>query len=212
MFTSPDVEKLSEKDGEYHLVYTGSISFSEKYKNTYYIPLAKKLAKQKIHLHLYTNPTHNIPIDRYIEYIELDRKEKYFHFEKSLPFDEINSEIAKYDFGLWYHPDTDDELGVTFEKRKTGIGNKLFSYLEAGLPIIITERAEYGKKIVDKYGIGFSIRDEDFNNFHSIISNYDYNFMRSNSLRTREELSLGKKVKELEKFYIDVVGYHQKMK
>lgn len=204
LFTSPDVEKLSEKDGEFHLVYTGSVSFSEKYKTSYYIPLAKKLAKQKIHLHLYANPTHNIPHDRYWEYIELDQQEKYFHFEKSLPYDKINAEIAKYDYGLWIH-ENHFMSGVTKEKFKTAIGNKLFSYLEAGLPIILSSHIDHGKELVKRYGIGFAVKDEELDILNKKIDESDYDRIRKNVFKAREELSLNKQVSRLIQFYTKII-------
>lgn len=203
LFVDMNAKKLSAEDGELHLVYTGAVCVDPKYAFCYFIPLGKQLAKQKIHLHLYSNPYQYATSK---EYIELDKKEKYFHFHNPVPFKELNKEIAKYDWGLWYHLLGEGSWGNTVEKRKTGIGNKLFSYLEACLPIIITERAEYGEEIVDEYGIGFAIEDEDLIDFKEMIVKRDYNEMKQNVISARKELCLNEKIKDLENFYTYILN------
>lgn len=139
-------KKLSDEYGEIHLVYTGCISSNSEEKYIYFIPLARTMAKQQLHLHIYPSNlsgVKNRDANIYREYYELDKKEKYFHFHKPVPYKELSKEIAKYDWGLWIHPE-----GVTYrtcpEKRKVSMGNKLFSYLEAGLPIIVSSHRAYG--------------------------------------------------------------------
>ena len=197
LFVDMNAKKLSAEDGELHLVYTGAVCVDPKYAFCYFIPLGKQLAKQKIHLHLYSNPYQYATSK---EYIELDKKEKYFHFHKPIPFMELSMEIAKYDYGLWIH---ENVIGsrVIKEKWKVAIGCKLFTYLEAGLPIIVSDHMEYGKEIIKRYRIGFAIKDEEIGNLKEKIKNQKYDELRENVLKVRNELLLRKQVNRLEEFY-----------
>jgi hypothetical protein len=174
----------NKENQEIHMVFTGTISKDPERKYCYYIPLAKELAKQKIHFHVY--PT---PYKPYKEYLDLDKNEEYFHFHKSLPMKELIDEISTYDWGLWIHAE-DPSIRTTIDKIRTGIGNKLFSYLEAGLPIIASDSRIYGSEFVKKHELGFSVNDRDWNKLDKMISKYDIATLKEDILAKRKELSL----------------------
>ena len=55
--TDEDLFTSSDKNNEeLHVVYTGNVSTDPNKKYCYYIPLAKQLAAQKIHFHVFANP------------------------------------------------------------------------------------------------------------------------------------------------------------
>lgn len=187
---------------EIHFVYTGNVSASEKAKYCYYIPLAKTLADQKIHFHVYPNPWQ---YDNSWEYIALDRSEKYFHFHKPLDMRELLHEISYYHYGLWVH--LDDPHGRTSkEKMKTGMVNKMFTYVEAGLPVIVSKSRTFGQEVVESNNIGFAISDDDWINFNKILSNYDFDSLKKNVLKFRNEYSLRKKSISLYEYYMRILN------
>lgn len=205
LFADTNAKKLSGEDGELHLVFTGSISSDPKYRYKYFIPLGKQLAKQKIHFHIYPTPFECI-ISK--EYIELDKKEKYFHFHKPVPFKELSMEIAKYDWGLFIHPIYGEKNipRMTQDKVRVSMGNKLFSYLEAALPVIVSDHLEIVKETIEKYRIGFAIRDKELPSLKEMIKSCDYAGLRKNVLKVRNELSLKNQVYNLVEFYERVVS------
>lgn len=202
LFADANIKKLSEEDGEIHLVHTGTISTDPKYRYKYLIPLGKKLAKQKIHLHVY--PSNSFEYRTSKEYLELDRKEKYFHFHDYVPYRELNNKIAKYD---WHSHILEYFVGPMFtpEKQKVSMGNKLFTSLEAGLPMIVSPNLQCIKELAEKYQVGIIVKDEDLNRLKEIIENQDYNEFRKNILKARHELSLKNQVHRLEKFYEEIM-------
>ncbi len=193
--------KLSEEDGELHLVFTGSISSDLKYKYKYYIPFAKKLAKQQIHFHIYPNPYGIRTLD---VYKELDKKEKYFHFHKPVSYRELSREIAKYDYGWWINQKFQSP-GSTVDKWKVGIGNKLSCYLEAGLPILVSDHLEWGKEIIEKNRIGQSIKPNEIDNIGKKIESVNYSTLKKNVFKAREKLSIKKQVSKLVNFYENLI-------
>ena len=198
LFVDMNAKKLSAEDGELHLVYTGAVCVDPKYAFCYFIPLGKQLAKQKIHLHLYSNPYQYATSK---EYIELDKKEKYFHFHNPVPFMELSMEIAKYDLGVIIHENIRSECCWTEEKTKVGMSNKLFSYMEAGLPIIVSNHLLAIKDVVKRNEIGFSIDDNEINRLGEIIKNYDNFKFKENVIKNRKILSLSNQVERLKNFY-----------
>lgn len=189
--------KLSDKDGELHLVYTGNISVNPEVKYCYYPPLGRILAKQRIHLHLYPNP---YQYKTSPEYTELDKTEPYFHFHEPVPLKGLIKEISKYDWGLWVHAE-DPSFRTQQDKMATGIGNKLFTYLEAGLPVVVSDSRIYGTNLVQKHEIGFSINDSDWINFKNILESVNYPELQKVILEKRAELSLRNNFNRLVDFY-----------
>ncbi len=192
-----DVKKLSDEDGGLHLVYTGHVSVKPEMKYCYYIPLAKELAKQKIHLHLYSNPKQYKTSQAYID---LNNNEKYFHFHKPLPMKQLINEIARYDWGLWVHAE-DPSSRTTEDKMRTGMVNKMFTYLEAGLPVIVSDSRKYGVNVVEKHQLGFAINDRDWDKFDKLIENQNFAELKERIKTKRKELSLQANKSKLADFY-----------
>lgn len=203
LFADINTKKLSEGDGEIHLVHTGTVSKDSEYRYKYLIPLGKRLAKQKIHLHIY--PANALEYRISNEYTELDEKERYFHFHKPLVYNKLNKEIAKYD---WHSHILENFIGPMFtpEKQRVSMGNKLFTALEAGLPMIVSPHLECVRELTEKYEIGFAVRDEDLNNLGEIIESYNYNEFQKNVFKAREILSLKNQVNRLDKFYEEIMN------
>ncbi|VVB51534.1 Uncharacterised protein [uncultured archaeon] len=199
LFTDLNTKKLSKDDGEMHLVYPGSVSSDPKYKYKDPIPLANELAKQRIHLHIY--PTSSLEYNMNSkEYLELSQQERYFHFHKHVPYNELSKEISKYDWGTIISKNIPGKRLIE-EKLKVGMATKLFSYMEAGIPIIVSDHLLPMKAFVEENKIGFSVKDDEINKIGEMIKSYDINELKKNILRGREIWSSNNQVKTLEKFY-----------
>lgn len=198
-FANNNVKKLSSEDGECHIVQIGS-GFSS-YHN---ITFVKKITKQKIHLHLYPVPHSIISPVIFREFVKLNKTEKYFHLEKPIPFDKIPQEISKYNFGSVLHmPAYLNQRGRLYYK--IGTSYRIFTFFEAGLPIIINDCMEYMKKIVEENKAGFSVKDNEIDDLQNIIKKYNYEELRENTLRAREKLLIDNYAERLTKFYDDII-------
>ena len=202
-FADCNAKKLSYEDGEHHLISMGSGM-----NHPGVIDIIKKFAKQKIHFHLYTVPHSLIRVDFYKEYYNLNKTEKYFHLEKAVSFDKVGREIAKYDFGsLILHPDQIKTMQP--EYLKMALSYRIFTWLEAGLPIIISDDYEYMKSIIDGYNIGFGVSYDEVGNLHSVLDKFDNDELKKNVLETREELSIDNYDKNLTNFYDTIIGKNE---
>ncbi|MCG2825361.1 MAG: hypothetical protein L6265_02070 [Thermoplasmatales archaeon] len=196
-FVKHNVKKLSDEDREYHLVNTGSGLYS--HDN---IIFTKKITKQKIHMHIYPVPHSIISPIVFKELIKLNKTEKYFHLEKAVPFDKVPQEISKYDFGLNM---TGDLHKYRQEYLKIASGYRIFTYFEASLPIILSNRMEFMKKIVEENKAGFSVKDNEIDDIQNMIKKYNYKELRENVFRAREKLSINNYAERLIKFYDEII-------
>ena len=198
LFSDEKVKKLSEMDKEIHIVYTGTITSVYPYNN--YVPIGKYLADKRIHLHIYPNVEQgSFPQS----YIDMANQSKYFHIHQSLPYEDLLKEIAHYDWGLWIHPvyDNPNMPRATTDKFKVSIGNKLFTYLEAGLPVMVSDHLEFGKQIINEFSIGCIVKDTELPIMDEKINELNYSMVQKNVMKTRQELSITNKVTELDEFY-----------
>ena len=200
LFQPTNAPKLSDEDGELHLVYTGQISPDPKFSYIYYIPLAKMLAKDRVHLHVYTNEN---MYRNAVAYKQLSQKEKYFHFHEPVNYSELSREVSKYDWGIWIHPvhGKDNVDRAVPQKNRVAIGNKIFSFMESGLPVVVSSHLEYGKTITERHGVGFSIRDEDLGSLKRKLENVRVSWYRKNVENERVRLSMRENIKHLVSFY-----------
>jgi glycosyltransferase involved in cell wall biosynthesis len=121
--------KLSQKDGQIHLVYEGGIG-TQGHRN--YFDLFFALAKLGVHLHIY--PTAYVP-----EIANIFKRDQRLHYYKPLSPKQIMEEMTQYDAGIIPFNT------VQGNKRflDSTIANKLFEYLAAGLPVIASSLQSY---------------------------------------------------------------------
>jgi len=123
----PPIEKLSEKDGEMHIVYEGVLS-DEGYRGRM-LPLFETMAKEGFHIHI-----HGIGDERTLRTFKAPQNRlKRYHFEGSIPHEELMTVLTRYDAGLIpFLP-----YGADQGYMDTMLPNKLFDYLAAGLCLLV---------------------------------------------------------------------------
>ena len=200
--------KLSKDDGELHLVYIGGAGKRSKEFYSIFLKQSKEVIEQKIHIHFYFSlsipnkeePNEQDLIRRFLEEYKDYPNIKYFHLEKSFNPKEIVKEISKYDFGISLftkHKEDGLEPGL-------GTGNKISTYLEAGIPFFYGKWYTFTNNLRKKYGINL-ILPKDIKDLRKIIKKLDYPKLEKNVLKMREDYSMEKQFPRLEKFIKDVV-------
>ena len=206
--------KLSRKDKEIHLVFVGGVL---KPNADYYLSQLKsfeKIIQQKIHLHFYFCSDVSSKKD-----LESEKKVKesffktyknypnikYFHIENSFNAKDIVKEISKYDFGIGPYSSV-KESGLD---PKFGMGNKISTYLEAGLPAIYGRPYLFINKIMKKYKAGL-IWPKNMNTVKKMIKNLDYKKLEKDIEKARENYSMEKNFSKLEKFISKVAESKKK--
>ncbi|HEY5123916.1 MAG TPA: hypothetical protein VIK14_09295 [Ignavibacteria bacterium] len=189
-----------------HFVYAGGVAGSRRDKAQYGIiqfhDLIQVLSDQKIHFHIYPSPS-NFKAD-YQEYEQISDHNNYFHFHHSVSQDQLAVELNKYHFGLL--PFFLKNSGQSAEKFKYATTLKLFNYIEAGIPILVSKDLVYQNWIVKRNSAGLTIVQEDIFHLKEIISSIDYSALVAGLIRKREEISLKTHIPRLFKFYRHITG------
>ena len=202
-------EKYSRMDGKIHIVYGGVIAAADKPEEfnsgIQFVSLAKKLVKQGLYFHLYGTP-HTSPLkfkSAFPEYAQLATETANFTFERGLPPDEAIKEFSKHDFAaitsLYGKQNNFNKL-----HRNTVMASKFFTYLSAGIPIIVGEEDANSRILIEKYDVGIVIKQNKVECLSEIIKKYDYEKLRHNIKRAQEELSMKKHIGRLVEFYDQV--------
>jgi len=193
----PNIKK--NKKNEIHIVYVGHIATNKDWMDNF-----AKIINQKIHLHLYGR-TANLSKEEekiHLQSIEPSLlKSPYFHLHPAVDQEKLPQEISKYDYGFF-----------SFNNKKsyfvaTAIGNKIASYLEAGIPILCFKNYVLIDQLISKYKIGISIENNKLKNLRKILSkNKPEKFMKSIP-KARREFSIENRLLELERFFDVVARY-----
>jgi hypothetical protein len=128
----------------------------------------------------------------------------YFHFHHSVSQDQLATELNKYHFGLL--PFFKINSGQSADKFKYATTLKLFNYIEAGIPILVSEDLVYQNWIIKRSNAGLTIREGDISRLKEIISGIDYSALVAGLISKREEISLKTHIHRLFTFYRQVAG------
>ncbi len=190
---------------EIHLVYAGGVAGSHRnakqYGNIQFQGLIKTLSEQQLHLHIYPSPS-NIRAD-YEEYEAIAASNPFFHFHEPVAQQDLAKELGKYDFGIL--PFFKDLSEQSADKLNYATTLKLFNYLEAGIPILVSKDIFYQAWIVQRYRVGLMIAHEEVKDLGAKIKLLPYHELNGNVKAARMSLSLKHNISRLGKFYQDII-------
>lgn len=192
--------------GNIHIVYAGGVAGSHRnpaqYGNIQFHKLIKTLTGQQLHFHIYPSPS-NIRAD-YEEYEQIEKQNPYFHFHAPVPQQQLAEELSKYHFGILpFFKSLSQQSDL---KLKYATTLKLFNYLEAGIPTIVSEDIIYQNWILNRYNCGISINQTDVAIVKDKILKINYSDMLASVRKTRENLSLKVNTKRLLSFYKSIIN------
>ena len=184
-----------------HLVYAGEImgSFRDKkqFGNVQFHELIDVLSKQKIHFHVYPSPS-TLPL-YFEEYRQIEKQNPFFHLHKAVAQDKLAKELSQYHFGII--PFFKANTNQSDDKYKYSTALKLFNFIEAGIPVLVSEDIEFQCWMALRYNAGVAINNNNIDSLRKIIEKVNYRDLVNGLIAGREKISLKKNIKNLLNFY-----------
>jgi glycosyltransferase involved in cell wall biosynthesis len=187
--------KLSEGDGEIHIAYVDCITSLLRESHYYLLNIFKKLASQKLHIHIH--PTSNLITRSSSAYEELAAKSEFIHYHHHMDRRKLLKQLTRYDYG-WAG------LNATRNREHLEIAlpNKVIEYVASGLPVLAFphEAIEY---FIEGNGVG--IVEENVDDLALQLGEVDLSEFRSNLEKCRQGVIIEEKIGQLIDFYRQLV-------
>ncbi len=193
-------------NSEVHLVYVGAIYGSSASKahfgNEILFNVIDRFSAQSIHFHIYPSPSIRQAVIQ--EYKAYALKTPFLHIHDVVSQDALAGEISQYHFGLI--PFFNERTKRLTAKRERSTTLKMFNYLEAGLPVIVSNHCHFQKWLISRYGHAIGIEEQDLDRLRSMIESLDYANLRKEALQKRQQALLSHHIPRLITFCDAIVG------
>lgn len=191
--------------GPWRLVYAGGvmpyrIAVASGHENQVFDPLVTRTAGLDLELRFLVNQNaRNMHWEDQERYVALTAHYPHFHFQPGVPFHALPAAIADCHYGLLY-----DNMRISSYREEAywyNMSTKVFSYLEAGLPILVYDDFRYIARMVEEHGLGLTYSLDRIEEIPDLLARADYPSLRANVRRYRESYELATLAPALEKLY-----------
>lgn len=193
--------KFSHQTGKTHIVYAGCLHNNPKWHPTPIfrstLDAIRMLTDQGIYFSIYN--AMDSSGKGFEEYLDLSEKNEFFNYHFALPYDQLTSVLSRYDLG-WFCFDFSHALESPFF-HKTTFGSKVFTYIEAGLPILVSPEQEYMCSVVEALGVGRALKFQDIENLTEILEGMDFDALSSRIAKVRKEMTWDTEIPRIIDFY-----------
>lgn len=182
---------VKQKGESYSFVYAGGVvnypMLPDNYceEETYLVPVFENILKQDFRLDCYFSSGFIEDLDamyksgQFSHYFELGNIYKNFNVKPTLSHINHVEEMIKYDFGLMLYNYTDNNLNYIAQTHAGFVHAKLFSYLAAGIPVIISKELHCQAEIVSRNNLGIVVDKNEISQLKYILKDVDYCAIKS---------------------------------
>jgi len=198
--------RLSERDGFMHIVHSGFIppqnSTGGRHIHHSLFKVAKVLADQEIHFHLY-NPL-DLNGNLLPEFGDLAAHNAFVHYHRPVYIRDLPQILSQYDLG-WMVYDFSDRISEQAERYAVAFSSRILTYLAAGLPFLISKEFASMSDFATQKGVGVSLNFRDIYCMIELVRDMDLKALRERVFVVRQELSMGKKACILENLFYSLI-------
>lgn len=173
------------------------------------VATAELILEQGVPIDVYNNPLH-APIStyafRYKEHLELAQRFSHYRFAMGAMPRDVGNLLSGYDLALMVY----DYQGIVLgeDHFRLLIPAKVFMYLEAGLPLLVSRRAQATAQFAEQHGFGVGVSDEELRAFPAFLRGLDVPALRRGVLKAREALSMDRQIVRLIDLYAHIRTPH----
>jgi len=185
-------DKFSDKDGEIHIVYAGTITSQIEGHHYDLRGIFREIAEQGFHIHIYAAREDEA-------YSLLAEGEDLVHYHGHFPQKALmHNELHKYDFGWAGFNDV-----MNKEHLDVALPNKAIEYIACGLPVLTLPHKTLSE-FVEEHKVGLVINS--FDDMKEQLS--ESNELKEIVLRKRYEFTIENNIYRLVQFYTDLIAQH----
>jgi len=183
--------KLSEEDGQTHIVYIGTITSRIEGHHYDLREIFREIAQRGLHIHIYAAREDDA-------YETLAEEDSFIHYHGHLDQELLLPEIAKYDFG-WSGFNT----AKNREHLDVVLPHKAIEYIACGLPVLTLPHKTL-KRFVEEHQVGLAF--DDLDEMKEKLKGGGYLRIRENVLKSRFKFTIESTIGELVGFYRKLIG------
>lgn len=205
-FFAPDAAALPAGEGPLRLVFAGSLGASNLAHSAFgdikLFGLIGELARQGLGFDIFLNPYQFAdPKGLFWDYFHLARQEPLFRIHPGVPPEELPGRLAAAGhFGsmVYRYPE-----GFEIDLRHFAcmMPSKFFSYMEAGLPVVVNSEFTGIRALVEAHGLGLVLGQEDIPRLGELLRAADLPALRRNVAAYREANGMDARIGELAALY-----------
>ncbi len=180
--------------GPVRLVHAGQIkpstSSRQVFGDLHLLPTIGALTHQGMHVTAYA-AAHLGSLDAALgEYVAHAAADPRFRIEPRLPVRRLVDALhGQHHFGLLLYP-FDADLRVGQRHLQTALASKLFAYIAAGLPVLVSPELAYMAALVRTHGIGIVVEREAIATLAQRLAEVDHGALRAAVARAQPELCI----------------------
>lgn len=187
-------DSASVQEERFHLVFGGGVmpqhvAMNDGHGHHLFTPIIEACHGQGIKLDFFVNQNaRDMFWEEHAPYVAMERSHPGFRFRPGLAFHVLPHLITRYHCGLLY----DNQTHETWNKEhfRFNMATKIFTYMEAGLPIFVHDAFEYIAELVARENIGLVYPIHDLTCLRGVLEKADLQSMRTQAVRWREENEL----------------------
>lgn len=204
------INKIHVKKSQTSLAYCGGSDFPlipKKFAgNNIFIEMCRKLLQNNIKISLISNSFDNKIINNILnaQYYYISRNNNNLNLYPYISSPNLQEFLSGFDFGLQIHDFSKTGHNKIFGE--TSFGNKFFTYLESGIPIISNSELKWNSFWINEFNVGISVPFKNLKELPSHISNFDLEKAVKNiRALARNELNMDFNINKLVNFYNNIL-------
>ena len=180
--------------GPWRLVHAGQIKPSSSSRRVFgdlhVLPTIRTLTSQGLHVTAYTSALPGSLRDALPEYCDEAARNPMFALEPRASIERLIAALhGAHDFGILLYPFPDD-LVVGRRHLQTALASKLFAYVAAGLPVLVSPELGYMAELVRAHGIGLVVPSAELATLAARLHDTDHDALRAAVARAQPEFCI----------------------
>ena len=200
-------QKLPET---YRIVYAGNLQ-NDPRKHAYYhhatiLEAVRKVTALGISFDIF-NASDNDG-GGYDQYLRLSSENPLFFYHFAVTPEELSRRLPDYHFG-WFCFDYHSRAVESKFFIETTFGSKISTYIEAGLPVLVSPEQRFLKDFIEKHGIGVGLAFAELGNLKRILDGLDYRGLCSRVATFRKHWSMENNIERLVGFLNGAIAAYE---